>query len=307
MPQIDVAKAKRQQEADERRRKMEEMKAKLRETLGDAAADKIAGGPKDGGGSGAAKSALHQSDDEFPSITGGSASNALPSHLPPLSARSSVDFNRKASLNHSHGHGHAYGHHGATPPLHGYGYGHGHNGQLTTPPRHVVVETEVMLADRGTQTACEVEVQTDPDPLVASCPQCYTETYGHAHHNFFNCGHSSSPAAMGAAMAAMAGGGGAHFGDPVFAKLLGNRLGAMGGMGMGMGMGHQHGSPMSMSSPHSPQFPSYPSYSPAAAVGPSDQWSEQLKFIEGSIDQLIRRYNLPPPPGMEQYRPAGMF
>lgn len=37
-----------------------------------------------------------------------------------------------------------------------------------------------MVVDRGCQTACTVEVQTDPEPSVFSCGYCYANYFGHA-------------------------------------------------------------------------------------------------------------------------------
>jgi hypothetical protein len=173
-------------------------------------------------------------------------------------------------------------------------------------PNMRLEEVETTVVDRGCQTICEVECQTDPDPVVTSCAMCYKEQYGHTHTSFFGCGHMGGHGQHGGtAMIA---------GDPSFERLL--QRAELIGTAASMGARpvhpsyppynnhnhhqHQQSAPYyAAAGPPLPQNHAYPSAHQNGGAG----WKEQLGFLEGSIDLLINRYNLPPPPGMEYLRP----
>lgn len=148
-------------------------------------------------------------------------------------------------------------------------------------------EVESMVVDRGCQTICEVECQTDPDPVVTSCAMCYKQTYGHTHGSFFGCGHHQQATGCVPAMIS---------GDPYFERILqrAELIGAAAAFGT-----NNRPEPI-----HMHAYPaSYPAAVTSAAAAPQGSWRDQLSFLEGSIDMLINRYNLPPPAGMEHLRP----
>lgn len=99
-------------------------------------------------------------------------------------------------------------------------------------------EEACMVADRGTQTACTVECQTDPDPYVTSCPSCYQRYYGHKAPEVHDCARAAA------------------------------------------------------------NVREYPLAPRAVSQQPVDAtvWRAQLDAIHRSVDAIIHRYNLPPPP-----------
>lgn len=133
-------------------------------------------------------------------------------------------------------------------------------------------EVVIMVANRGTQTATEVEVQTDPEPHTLSCHMCYHAYYGHVAMVTPPCGggphHSAAPVYQ------FSSGGGVGF-QPVHSLSLG-----LGSLGSGLRGVASSGA-----------FPSpYGSVKPV----PSQVYQHQLDTIQRRIEQIIQKHNLPP-------------
>lgn len=158
-------------------------------------------------------------------------------------------------------------------------------------------EVDVMLADRGTQTIENASCQTDPDPRVLQCHQCYVDYYGHT-PEYAGCTHSG----VGSGNYVGGGGGGGHgqqqqmYGtDPIFASLM-YRFHNNGGGGAQQS---PHGFSQPFRSSGGSGAPSQAAGGLMNAITTTSLLREQLSSVQGTIDMLISRYNLPPPPGME--------
>jgi hypothetical protein len=238
-----TAPSARFQEAAERRRKQEELRERMKATLGANTVQAVAE-------SAAIAAAKRLQSGPFTSDESFTSGGLLPPVVP--SMRNSFDLGTRG----------------------------GRRGSI---PEHLE-EVDVMLADRGTQTIENVSCQTDPDPRVLQCHQCYVDYYGHV-PEYAGCTHSSSPSLPGPSQH----GGPLMYGtDPVFASLMYRYNSA--------------GVPPQQYLAAQQQLRG----APAAAAGglmnaitSTALLREQLSSVQGTIDMLISRYNLPPPPGME--------
>ena len=142
-------------------------------------------------------------------------------------------------------------------------------------------EVVIMVADRGCQTVCEIETQTDPEPHTVSCPMCYSAYYGHSGAPPPLCGsngsHNPAPVYMfggahGPAVQPMH----PHMHGPAgiqTAQALGARFGPQGYGGYGGGgASHQQ------------------------RLVPAHVYQRQVDLIQSRIDAIIRKHNLPEMP-----------
>lgn len=242
------AAAARQREADERRRKQEELRERMKATLGTDVVDAI--------------TTTATADRKLPpSVFTSEDSTASGTH--PAGVMSSAYAS------------------GVLPPT-GGGAGLRSSEELkrrSNVPDHLE-EVDIMLADRGTQTVEHSECQTDPEPRVLHCGQCYYDYYGHA-PELPTCPHGSDylhGAANNAYSYASAAGGG----DPIFAALM-----------------QRASAPRRVAAAPYGKDAAGPQGGLFGAVQCASLLKEQLNAVQASIDMLISRYNLPPPPGME--------
>lgn len=251
-------------EAEERRRRQEEMRQKMKATLGDQVVDRIV--------TAAAPPPLRKSDDY---ANDSFTSSGTGSMLPPRggggggknadAAGKMMMSSRRASVLQS----------GSFLPEN-------------------MEEVEVLLADRGTQTVDHASCQTDPAPDVLQCPGCYHDYYGHMPSEV-RCPHG---------VIGRGGGGGGSSGDPIFDLL---RFGS-GNNNKGVqclpSSSHQRGAIGMLPRPYSEGgIDNYNgggnSNSHNNMFASMGTLRDQLTFVQSSLDALISRYNLPPPPGLE--------
>ena len=134
-------------------------------------------------------------------------------------------------------------------------------------------DVEVMVADRGTQTAVEISTQTDPDAHTVSCPMCYEAFFGHPPPED-GCLHMPPAHAFPAAAYAAAGVPGVVPPVPLpFQPLRHPPVGSGLGVGLFRGVPHLYQSP-----------------STTAA------YQLQIDAILSQIDGIISKHNLPPMP-----------
>lgn len=239
----------RQQEAAERRRKQDELRERMKATLGATTVQAVAE-------SAAAAAMKKMQSGPFTSDESFTSAGLLPPVVP--STRNSFDFGRAR------------------------------RGSI---PDHME-EVDVMLADRGTQTIENASCQTDPDPRVLQCHNCYVDYYGHV-PEYAGCSHSGA----GGAVPPMPGGAATQYGtDPVFASLM-YRYQQLNGGGAYQPQ-HSGGNPYSRQQVPSPLLPNSAA-GVMNAITSTALLREQLSSVQTTIDMLISRYNLPPPPGME--------
>lgn len=242
----------RLQEAEERRRKQEELRERMKATLGATTVQAVAESAALAAMKKTHAQATNVSDDSFSSAAGVHiSSSALPPVVP--STRNSFDFGRA---------------------------------RRTSIPDHLE-EVDVMLADRGTQTIENVSCQTDPDPRVLQCYHCYMEYYGHI-PEYAGCSHGAGIGGSGGGglSPSSLGDGGLYGSDPVFASLMyrySNQQAPMGNK-------HHH---------RGGAAPGRSGDGLTNAITSTALLREQLSGVQATIDMLISRYNLPPPPGME--------
>jgi hypothetical protein len=198
---VDDARLRRQQEAEERRRKAAELREKMQQTLGADAVAAIASKPSPPPAPAAPATEPIPSAESPVSIkrkksiqrVPGTGPAAQPAAKPSLKDKIKSVFDSYTSED-------TAANTPLVPPMPASG---------SLPPTAPVVrplnvdavsaaladdEAVIMVANRGTQTACEVECQTDPDPHSVSCPMCYSAYYGHAPVPSPLCGDQHAPA-----------------------------------------------------------------------------------------------------------------
>eukprot|EP00758_Cryptobia_borreli_P001092 Tbor_TRINITY_DN1930_c0_g1::TRINITY_DN1930_c0_g1_i1::g.3527::m.3527 len=258
-PDTNAAKEKREREAAERRQKLKDMKNKIKDTLGEDI--KIEQEPQ----------IAATIDDAYSDFGSEASTGYITAPNEPLVLSHKPHYPSGSSLRPAHERSHDRTH-GFIP--------HGHE------------EIEVMVVDRGCQTACDAEVQTGPELMTSPCAMCCSGIYPIS--NAFGCiYHNSLQQAVTAAPSR----------DPIVSNLMDKcshlvRCSLEGptahipsyGPGMGLAasfpfIGHyNHHPPLGMwGTAPAPQH---------LSAG----WKESLAMINGSIDDLIRRYNLKPPP-----------
>jgi hypothetical protein len=136
-------------------------------------------------------------------------------------------------------------------------------------------EAVIMVANRGTQTACEVECQTDPDPHSVSCPMCYSAYYGHAPVPSPLCGDQHAPAPV-----YQFGGLHGQAFQPVHPAMQG-----LSGLATARALA----------------FGGFNGTVPYAAAGPprlvpAHVYQQQLEAIQRRVEVLIQKHNLPAMP-----------
>jgi hypothetical protein len=117
----------------------------------------------------------------------------------------------------------------------------------------------IMVCDRGCQTTTTVEVQTDPEPHVVHCERCYSAYYGHPPTRCELCGETDFPT-----------------------RSIGT--------GIGGSYGHGYGGANNAHRGYSRSGP------PPTQVRSVAALKAQLSFVQSTVDSIIAKYNLPPPP-----------
>jgi hypothetical protein len=152
-------------------------------------------------------------------------------------------------------------------------------------------EVDVMLADRGTQTVEHATCQTDPDPRVLQCTMCYEDYYGHTPDGV-GCPHGGGGTQVGCSGGGVGGGVAMYGSDPVFAALV-DRYHQTPFAAL-LGRGYQAPTEGGGGRGRQPTAGGL-----ANAITSTALLREQLSCVQSTIDMLISRYNLPPPPGLE--------
>lgn len=114
----------------------------------------------------------------------------------------------------------------------------------------------IMVCDRGCQTTTTVEVQTDPEPHVVHCERCYSAYYGHPPTRNELCGETDFPSRS---------------------------------VGVSSYLGYNSSAARGSYAPSRTGQPPLQVRSVAALKA-------QLSFVQSTVDSIIAKYNLPPPP-----------